>query len=69
MRRDAIEVGILTGKPGRAICGETFVPELRVGSGGLADAPDLRTCPACKDIYDSLPAETADIQDREPVNA
>lgn len=69
MKRSAIDLAILTGKPGRALCGVRWVPELRVGSDGRADNPDLPVCPACEDIYDSLDAETADTRDREPVNA
>lgn len=54
VRREAMDFGILTGKPARALCGVVFVPELRVGSSGGADNPELPTCPECERIYGGL---------------
>lgn len=54
MRRSAIDLAILTGKPGRTLCGDRFAPELRVGSSGGADDPSLPVCPECQRIYEGL---------------
>lgn len=46
-RRD-IELSILTGSITVALCGARWTPEIRVGSSGGADDPDLPICELCE---------------------
>ena len=69
MRGFAIDEGMITGKPGRTLCGDRFAPQLRVGSGGSADDPSLPICVACEDIYDGLEESNAEDREREALNA
>lgn len=53
MPRERIDAGILLGTPQTALCGETFTPTLRVGSGGSADMPGWPACVQCEEIAES----------------
>lgn len=46
--RGALALALIEGGEVTAFCGETFVPKLRVGSGGKADNPALDICPRCE---------------------
>lgn len=47
--KDAIMESAITGKPVRALCGKLWVPN--------RDPERFPVCPACKEIYASLPSE------------
>ena len=69
MRKDAIMRGIVTGEPGRALCGETFLPTSQGGEavpGSEAASVKARMCEKCESIFDSLRTEKAAEKDRVP---
>jgi len=56
LRKNSILRGIVEGKPQRAICGETFVPE-SFGNGEVSYRTngELVICPICAHLFDALP--------------
>lgn len=52
-RRVDIDTALITGDTITGLCGETFVPELEVGSSGSSEDPTLPICPVCEVILEA----------------
>jgi len=52
MARSRIDIGVIQGKEMLALCGERFVPSVRVGSSGRADEPEWPICDRCKSLVE-----------------
>ncbi len=50
VKRADLQTALIIGGVVRSLCGEPIEPELRIGSSGAADDPDLAICPACDEI-------------------
>nr|WP_231370909.1 DUF3039 domain-containing protein [Microbacterium sp. 11MF] len=64
--RRAIDTALISGETIRALCGERFVPSLRVGSGGKADAPGAVICAECEGLHD-LMGDLKDLRDERDI--
>ena len=52
-----LEIALIEGTPVKTFCGDSFVPTLRVGSGGQADEPTWPMCEICESVRDLVHAE------------
>lgn len=52
VNRGHLDTALITGGSIRTLCGVWLEPELRVGSSGKADAPELDPCRICEEMND-----------------